>query len=152
VLNLSGVASPLAIDPIAGTDTLTVNGTTGADTVNVAIDTTSTIQVNVLLGTSSPTATVERFSVSTGQAVDIINVRVFNTVSGLVLVDGGDPAVNKPNGDVLNVIAGSPQASLKHQPGGPTPGSGSVFVSYPKTTGVETRIDYTLVEKVTLKK
>ena len=152
VLNLSGVASPLTIDPIAGTDTLTVNGTTGADTVNVAIDTTSTIQINALLGTSSPTATVERFAVSTGQAVDTINVRAFNTVSSLVLVDGGDPAVNKPNGDVLNVIAGSPQASLKHQPGGPTPGSGSAFVSYPKTTGVETRIDYTLVEKVTLKK
>lgn len=152
VLNLSGVASPLAIDPIAGTDTLTVNGTTGADTVNVAIDTTSTIQVNALLGTSSPTATVERFAVSTGQAVDIINVRAFNTVSGRVLVDGGDPAVNKPNGDILNVIAGSPQASLKNQPGGPTPGAGSAFVSYPKTTGVETRIDYVFVEKVTMKK
>ncbi len=152
VLNLSAVASPLAIDLLAGTDTLAVNGTTGADTVDVAIDTTSTIQVNALLGTSSPTATAERFAVSTGQAADVINVRAYNTVSGRVLVDGGDPAVNKPNGDILNVIAGSPQASLKNQPGGPTPGAGSASVSYPKTTGVETRIDYVFVEKVTLKK
>jgi Big-like domain-containing protein len=152
VLNLSAVSSPLTIDPLGGTDTLTVNGTTGADTVNVAITTTATIQVNSLLGTSSPAATVERFGVSTGQAADTISVRVFDTVSSKVLVDGGDPAVNKPNGDTLNVIAGSAQASLKNQPGGPTPGSGSAFVSYPKTTGVETRIDYVFVEKVTLKK
>jgi hypothetical protein len=151
ILVLSGVGS-LAIDPVAGTDTVSVSGTTAADTVNVAITTISTIQVNALLGVSSSTASVERFGVSTGQAADTINVRAFNTVSARVLVDGGDPAVNKPNGDVLNVIAGSPQASLKNQPGGPTPGSGSAFVSYPKTTLVETRIDYVFIEKVTLKK
>ncbi len=114
VLNLSAVASPLAIDPLAGTDTLSVNGTTAPDTVNVAIDTISTITVNALLGTSSPTATVERFGVSSGQGADTINVKAYNTVSGRVLVDGGDPAVNKPNGDTLNVIAGSAQASLKN--------------------------------------
>ena len=151
VLNLSGVGS-LAIDPVAGTDTVTVSGTTAADTINVAITTISTIQVNASLGISSPTANVERFGLASGQAADTINVRAFNTVNGRVLVDGGDPAVNKPNGDVLNVIAGSPQASLKNQPGGPTPGSGSASVSYPKTTLVETRIDYVSVEKVTLKK
>jgi hypothetical protein len=146
------VATPLAIDPLAGTDTLTVNGTTGADTVTSDITTTSTIQVNGLLKTSSPTANVERFGISTSQAADTINVKVFNTVSARLLVDGGDPAVNKPNGDVLNISAGSPQASLQNQPGGPTPGSGSAFVRYPKTTGTETRIDYVYVEKVTLKK
>jgi hypothetical protein len=152
VLNLTAVATPLTIDPLAGIDTLTVTGTTGSDTAYVTINTTSTIQVNSLLGTSSPTAAVERFAVSTGQAADTINVRAFNTVNARVLVDGGDPAVNKPNGDVLNVTAGSAQASLQNQPGGPTPGSGSAFVRYPKTTGTETRIDYTSIEKVTLKK
>lgn len=152
VLNITAAASPLFIDPGAGTDTLTINGTTAADTVEAAVGAASTVQVNGLLSTSSPTANLERLAISTAQAADTINVTVFDTVSASLLVNGGDPAVNRPNGDTLHVQAGSPSPQLQNQPGGPTPGSGSAFVRYPKTTGNETRIDYALVEKVTLKK
>ena len=135
-----------------GTDTLTVVGTTGADAVTAAVDVVTTVQVNALLATASPTANVERFVISTRQGVDVITPTVYDTVSASLLVDGGDPAVNKPNGDRLDVVAGSPRPSLQNQPGGPNPGSGSAFVEYPRTTGAETRIDYVSVEKVTLKK
>jgi hypothetical protein len=54
---------------------------------------------------------------------------------------GAAPATNK-NADRLDAVGGSPKAFVQNSPGGSTPGAGSVFISYPKTTNHVTRIDY----------
>lgn len=151
-LFFGSVAGPLAIDPGAGTDTLRIVGTTNADTVNAQVTTTSTVQVGGLLAVAMPTAATERIEIATGQAADTVNATVFDTVNASLLVDTGDPSTTKPNADTLNVFAGSPQASLQKQPGGPVSGSGSIFVEYSKTTGNASRVDYVNTEKITTKK
>ena len=151
-LFFGSVAGPLVVDPGAGVDTLRVVGTTGADTVDAQVTTDTTVQVGGLLAVSAPTAATERFEIVSGQAADTVNVTVFDTVNASLLVDTGDPSTTKPNADTLNVFAGSPQASLKKQPGGPVSGSGSIFVEYSKTTGAASRIDYVNTEKITTKK
>jgi plastocyanin len=150
VLNLTGVGGPFTLDPGSGVDTVTVNGTAIADAVTVTVDTTCTVQVNSLQAVDTPNATTERLAVSSGQGADTIDVTVFDTVNADLYVDAGEPTSIKPVADVLNAIAGSPRGHLQNKPGGPVPGSGSVFVTYPQTTGTTTRIDYAYVERVKL--
>ncbi|MGH9224140.1 MAG: hypothetical protein ACRD2W_10265 [Acidimicrobiales bacterium] len=68
-------------------------------------------------------------------------------------MDAGDPAT-APNkvGDLLKINGASPKAFMQNAPGGPTPGSGSATVSYPKSTQHVTRVDYSAVESVKLTK
>jgi hypothetical protein len=147
VITFSGVAGTLTIDPLGGSDTLTVNGTSGADTITVQVTTTTTVQVNGLKTLSTPIANVEKLVIMAGQGVDTVNVTAFDTVNATLFVDGGEPTTNTPNGDTLVAAAGSPKDKIQQAPGGPTPGSGSITVSYPQTTGKQTRIDYSNVEK-----
>jgi hypothetical protein len=147
VITFSAVAGTLTLDPLGGSDTVTVNGTAGADTITVQVTTTTTVQVNSLKTVSLPIANVEKLVIVAGQGVDTVNVTAFDTVNATLFVDGGEPTTNTPNGDTLVVSGGSPKDKIQQQPGGPTPGSGSITVSYPQTTGNQTRVDYSNVEK-----
>jgi hypothetical protein len=146
-LNFSGVTT-FALDPIGGSDTATVLGTSAADLITASLNVTSTIAVNALLPVNPPTANIERMAIDAGQAVDDIRVTAFDSVNASLLVDGNDPTANPQNADQLTVSSGSPKAKYQQLPGGPTPGSGGVTVSYPQTTGNQTRIDYVNIEKV----
>jgi hypothetical protein len=146
-LNFSAVGS-FVLDPAAGADIALVLGTSAADTINASVNVSSSVQVNALLAVSLPTSTVERLSIDAGQGADAISVTAFNTVNGSVFVEGADPTTNPQNADHLTVAGGSPKAKFQQMPGGPTPGSGAVVVSYPQTTGNQTRIDYSGIEKL----
>jgi hypothetical protein len=146
---LTGVGGTFTIDPLAGSnDVVAVVGSAGADSVTGNIDTTSTVQVGTFLTVAVPNADVDRLAIITLDGQDSITLNVKDTVSAVISVDAGDPspAQNK-NGDLLEVNAVSPKGFVQNSPGGPTPGSGTVFVTYPKTTNTTTRIDYTGVEK-----
>jgi hypothetical protein len=146
-LNFSSVGS-FTLDPAAGNDIATVLGTSAADAITAALNVTSTVQVNGSLTVNLPTANVERLAIDAGQGVDDISATAFDSVNANLLVDGNDPTANPQNADQLTVASGSPKAKFQQLPGGPTPGSGGVVVSYPQTTGNQTRIDYLNVEKL----
>jgi hypothetical protein len=146
-LNFSGVAS-FTLDPGAGSDIATVLGTSAADLITAALNVTSTISVNGLLPVNLPTADIERMAIDAGQAVDDIRVTAFDSVNASLFVDGNEPTANPQNADQLTVSSDSPKAKFQQLPGGSTPGSGGVAVSYPQTTGNQTRIDYTNIEKL----
>jgi hypothetical protein len=150
-LNFSGAGPSFSIDPAAGIDTVAVNGTIAVDVIETSVDIAlTTVQVNGLQTVNVPIANVERLAMYALDGDDTINITIFDTVNAALYVDAGSPASTNPVSDVLNVFAGSPQGKLQKQPGGPVPGSGSVFVSYPLTTGNESRIDHAYVESVRL--
>ena len=146
-LNVSGVTT-FTLDPAGGSDTATVLGTSAADLITASLNVTSTIAVNALLPVNLPTANIERMAVDAGQAVDDIRVTAFDSVNASLIVDGNEPTANPQNADQLMVSSGSPRAKYQQLPGGPTPGSGGVNVTYPHTTGNQTRIDYVNIEKL----
>jgi Bacterial Ig-like domain/Bacterial pre-peptidase C-terminal domain len=147
-ISFSNVGGTFTIDPAAGSDTVTALGTAGGDTITATVDTATTVRVNALLTVRVPIVNVEKLAISAAQGIDTVNVTAFDSVNASLFVDGGEPTANTPNADLLGVFAGSAKARVQQMPGGPTPGSGSVTVSYPQTTGNQTRVDYTAVERV----
>ena len=154
VLNVTGVGGTFTIDPLGGgNDVVTVVGGAGDDTVTGTIDVTDTVQVGALLAVAVPNADVDRLAIVTQAGQDSITLSVTDAVNATVSVDAGDPATaQNKNGDMLEVDAGSPKGFVQNSPGGPTEGSGTILVTYPKTTNTTTRIDYTGVEKLKLSK
>jgi hypothetical protein len=147
---LSNVLTPLVINPLGGNDVVSTMGTANDDTLTVNVDVDSTVQVGAFLTLSMPTANVERMAISTLDGQDTVNVSVQDTVSANLTVAEGDPAPAPHKvGDLLAVNAASPKGHVQNSPGGPNKGSGVVLVTYPKTTGTTTRIDYDGVESVT---
>jgi hypothetical protein len=146
-LNFSSVGN-FVLDPVAGSDTAMVLGTSAADVVTASLNVSSTLQVNALLAVSVPTANAERLLIDAGQGTDSITATAFDSVNANLFVDGNDPTANPQNGDQLTVASGSPKAKFQQLPGGATPGSGGVLVTYPQTTGNQTRIDYSNIEKL----
>jgi hypothetical protein len=150
VLHLANIGETFEIDPGTGTDAVEVIGTSLDDLLTAEVDTTSSIQVNSLQNVTMPTANIERLGIFSQQGQDTLDIFVFDTVNAYLLVDAGEPASTNPVADTLNVYAASSQGHLQKQPGGPVQGSGSIFVTYPMTTEVESRIDYAHVEKISL--
>ncbi len=151
-LSFSAVAM-LTVDPLGGNDVLGVVGTNNDDAVVVNVDVTTTAALGSRLAVRMPIVNVERLAISTAAGQDTITVNATDTVDAYLSVDAGDPAT-APNkkGDQLNVNGVSPKAFTQNSPGGPTPGSGSASVTYPKTTNHTTRVDYSYVEKVVMTK
>lgn len=153
MLHLSGVAGPLTVDLDGGDDEVALRGTTGADTITGTVDTTTSLAVQGLLGLEiTDTDTTERIGVQAREGKDTVDLTVRNTVNAQVSVDSGPPATAAPpQGDEL-IVRAAPQSQLQNVPGGPFSGEGSVLVSFPQSTGNETRVDYTQTENVTLVK
>ena len=147
-LNFSNIGSTFTIDPIGGSDIVSVFGTSGADTVTVLGNSNTTVQVNSMQTLTVPIVNVERLVINSGHSVDNIDITVFDTVNANMFVDAEQPTSNKPNGDILTVRDGSGKAKMKKQPGGPVPNSGSILVTYDRTTGNATRVDYANTEKI----
>jgi hypothetical protein len=93
-----------------------------------------------------PTVQVERLSIFSGDGIDTITVNTKDNVNAHLFVDAGNPSSNPPNGDQLLVFDASGNAQIQNQPGGAVANSGTVFVTYRKTTGNQTVIDYVNVE------
>lgn len=147
VINFTSVAGILSVDPLAGTDAVSVLGTPNADAITATGDTTSTVQVNATKLIEMPAASVEEILMFAGNGQDVIDITIMDTVAQFFTVDGGAPSSNPKNGDALTVIAGSPQAKVQKQ-SSPVKGSGSVFVDYFKTTLNVSRVDYVGIEKI----
>ena len=152
VLNFSGVGGAgFTLDPAGGDDQVTVVGTVNGDTIEVVLDTMTTAQVNTLLSVALPDANLERIGIEAGQGMDAVAVKIFDSVNGKATVAGGVPATNPKNGDLLAVTAISASPKILAQ-SGPVKGSGSVLVTYGKTTGNASRVDHVEVERVTKSK
>jgi hypothetical protein len=147
VLNFASVGQ-LVVDPLAGNDKVTTLGTLNGDNIKADVNTNTKISINNLLPITMPIANVESLQIPADNGVDTINVTSHNTVNASLFVDGGLPTNNPPNGDSLIIGDGSGGAKFSKQPGGPVPNSGSVVVTYPNN--VQTRIDYTSIEKLSI--
>lgn len=150
LLRLSSVGGTLSVDPLAGVDAVTVKGTADPDTITATVDTVNSIRVGSLKTLTAPAGSTERVGIEGGLGVDSINVGIFDTVSELLFVNGGEPLPNKPNGDEMNISSLSPRPKMLNMNG--PHADGSAFVSYPRTTANETRVDYVDVEKLRMLK
>jgi len=146
--NFANVAGDLMIDPLGGSDTVTVNGTSSQDAVMGDISTFSSVQVNDFKVVLLPTDHTETIGIATGQSVDIITLVIFDTVNGHLFVDGGDPSNVSHEQDELHVYDGVGNGRFKNLSGGPNPGEGSLEIEFPRTTGNTTRIDFVEIEKM----
>lgn len=146
--NVSIASDGLKVDTLAGADVVTTVGTTGADTINATVLPTAITRITGLLPISTVTSNLERLAISSGEGADTITVVTSDQVNALVLADGGNPATNTPNGDVLQILDGSGKGQLGNGPGGAVAGSGSFIMNYPRTTLKQTRIDYAGIEKI----
>jgi len=140
--------SQLSLDALAGSDLATIAGTNNPETITALVDTTAVSQVATLLALRSVTGSLERLGIQALAGNDVIAVTTKDTVNAWVTADAGDPGANTPNGDVLRIIDGSGRGQLQNGPGGAITGSGSFIMNYAKTTGRQTRIDYSGVEKI----
>ena len=144
----ASAALDFTIDSLAGNDTVTTFGTASSDTIQVTVDTNSAVTVNTMKTVLLPTVRTEKVAISSGQSVDYISVTVFDTVNGNVFIDAGEPANVSHSQDELTIIDGVGSGKFRNLSAGPVPGSGSMEVYFPSTTGAVTRIDYVGVEKL----
>ncbi|UUZ59122.1 Ig-like domain-containing protein [Nocardioides sp. B-3] len=151
LLRIQGATGDLTVDPLTGTDAVAIVGTAAADQIDGLVDTTTSLTVGALKTLLLATASTEDMQVAAGLGRDVVTIVALDTTNAHLSVDGADPtAAPKKVGDSLDVVAGSPRPRLSNAPGGPSPGSGVATVSYPQTTGAETRIDYSGIERLRL--
>ncbi|MGA2501219.1 MAG: hypothetical protein ABSH20_26060, partial [Tepidisphaeraceae bacterium] len=109
VFNFSNVTGAFTLDPGTGANTVTVNGTTGNDVINVvrgATATTSTVQVNPTTQTVSlVTADTQSLVVNTGAGTDVVNVSGTSGPASLTVNGGATPRTDTLN--VSNGVAGT---------------------------------------------
>ena len=148
VLRFTQIAGLFTVDPLAGTDSITVNGTAAPDTILAQITALATVQVNTAKTVTMPLTTLEHVLIDAGEGQDFVTTNVFDDVSALVTVLGGNPTSNPNHGDKLHVQGASAKAKLQKQPSA-VQDSGVVFVSYPQSTGNVTNVGYTGVERIT---
>jgi hypothetical protein len=147
VLVVTNVLGAVTIDPLGGTDSVQLNGTSSGDSATVVLDTMSVLGVNGLQAITSPTANAEQFALATGLGADDVSVTAFDTVNALLTVDADLPTSSTKKADSLTVAAGSPKGKVGKMPS-PVKGGGSLLVSYPQTTGNQSRVDYIGVESI----
>ncbi|MFD6974380.1 Ig-like domain-containing protein [Streptomyces sp. NPDC059949] len=157
VLNFLHVTGAVVVSPDGGDDEVTIVGTTRQDVIHGVVDVFTTLRVEALpmlrapaltplLGLSVATGETERIGVVSRGGQDTVDLTVKDTVGAQLSVDGGPPSkVPPPKGDELIVRGGSPEAVL-YEVSDEKSAKGSVFVKYPRTTGAETRIDFTEIE------
>jgi hypothetical protein len=140
-LDFSNAAS-LTIDPLAGNDSVEVQGTSAADVFNTQIHASATVQVGALLTVSVPTATTELLKLWGAAGSDAFNLTTFNDTSMNVFVDGDLPSATKS--DVLTVFTTSTPVKVKKITTGKT--TGIVNVDY--KTGASVHVVHTGIESV----
>jgi hypothetical protein len=143
-INTSG----LTIDPLAGNDSVQVQGTAAADTFTAAINPTATVQVGAMLTASVPTTTAEVLRLSGAAGVDSFNVTTFATTSMNVAVDGGAPT--SASRDKLKVVTTSKPVTAKNKKSAGQ-GSGIITVDY-KATDASIFFTYSGIESVKITK
>jgi hypothetical protein len=150
LLRLGSVGGTFSVDPAAGVDQVNVIGTADPDLITGTVDTVNSIQVGGFKTLTAPAGSTESLGIEGRLGLDRIDIGVRDSVSEHLIVNGGEPLPNKPNGDELNITALSPRPKMQNM-NGPL-ANGSAFISWPRTTGEETRIDYADVEKVRMLK
>ena len=110
VVNFTGVGGTFTLDaagPVGGTDTVSVLGADGVDTVTVTYGAvTTTVAVNTFKPVSLPTANTEALVLRTFEGGDTITLTGTATIA--TNIDAGDPI----SGDTLNyTVTGSARVS-----------------------------------------
>lgn len=103
-VNFAGVGSTFSINPVGGSDTVTVHGTDNADTISVVRAPQTLVQVNGLKTVAIQTLTTEAIIIAGGLGSDDITVSGYDDVAlinhGPLYIDGGD--AGSP-GDTLTI-------------------------------------------------
>src|SRR5258705_346210 len=74
ILNFTGVATTFTIDAVGGVDTVTVNGTSAGDNINVVKGASTTVLVNGFKTVTLPSATDENVTIASGDGNDQIAI------------------------------------------------------------------------------
>jgi hypothetical protein len=140
--NLTAAAGGLTVDPLGGTNTVTVNGTASNDASTAARSgTNTTVQVNALQTVTLPTADTQALVVLGGLGDDTLTV---NSTAGPVLVpltyDGGLGT------DSLTLTGGT--ASSDTYTPGPQPGSGTSTIVFTSGGGGTQTVNFLNLEPV----
>ncbi len=142
VSNVSGAVSGFVLNPMGGTDTVTVNGTSAADSQTVIVNgANTTVRTNSLLAVDTVTANTESLVVASGNGDDLLIVDASN---GPVLIqtvyDGGTGR------DTLLLTGG--MASTDTYTPGPIPGSGRSQIVFTSGGGGTQTVDFLNLEPV----
>ena len=103
--NLNSAATSTFTVAAGGNDTVTVNGTSGSDSIAVARAATTTVTVNALKRIDMPAANTEALVVAAGLGDDFINVTGTGGPASLT-IDGGLPTASDTL-TITNTTAGT---------------------------------------------
>jgi hypothetical protein len=133
--NFTNAAGTFTLDPAGGNDTVTVNGTSASDTINVVRGAATTVQVNALKTVSLATANTEALVVATGSGADRVNVSGTAGPASLTVNGGAAPAVdtlivtNSTAGTTTVVPGATPDAGTVQTPDGNVGFTGMTLVT-----------------------
>jgi hypothetical protein len=116
----------LTIDPLAGTNTVTVNGTSNSEAINVVRGApNTTVQVDALKLVTLVTADTQALVVATGLGFDGVNVSGSGAAGMGLIVQGGSGFAadvlnvrNATGGTTLVIPTGAPEAGVIYTPDG----------------------------------
>jgi hypothetical protein len=133
--NFTNAAGTFTLDPAGGNDTVTVNGTSASDTINVVRGAATTVQVNALKTVSLATANTEALVVATGSGTDRVNVSGTAGPASLTVNGGAVPAAdtltvtNSTAGTTTVVPGATPDAGTVQTPDGNVGFTGMTLVT-----------------------
>ena len=140
----------LTIAGVGGIDSVVVNGTSAADTINVVKGATTTVAVGALKVVSIDSSTTENVSVNAGDGVDTINLSGTTNSGQIINITGGSPTSNAGvAADTLNITmltagttaavpGATPDAGVITSPDGNTFYSGIELFSLTGAVGANT--------------
>jgi len=140
--NVSGTVSGFTLDPFGGSDTVTVNGTSSADSQTALVNgSDTTVRTNGLLAVDTVTADTESLVIASGNGDDQLTVDASNGPVTIPLVyDGGTGR------DTLQLTGGT--ASTDAYTPGPTPGSGRSQIVFTNGGGGSQIVNFVNLEPV----
>jgi hypothetical protein len=119
-VTFSGVGGSFTLDPLAGADTVSVNGTSGNDAISEAgAGSASAVQVGALMPVTLPNASTEALVISAGLGDDLLTVNssgapasiptTYDGAAGLdsASITGSGAAMNMTFGTLLRVAGGA---------------------------------------------
>jgi Ca2+-binding RTX toxin-like protein len=145
-LTFGGVGGTFLVDPLGGSDKVTVLGTLADDTFYAQTLPLTTVQVNALKTATIPQLTAEKIAALADEGADTFDVTVFDMVAGRLFLFGDQPSSKRFAENVI-VRNGSATQVQYRDVKAHTFENGSIFVDY-KSTALTTRLDYEGVENL----
>lgn len=145
-LSFDGVGGAFTLDPLGGSDKVTVLGTLADDTFYASALPMTTVGVNALKAATIPQMTAEKIAALADEGADTFDVTVFDSVAARLFLFGDQPSSKRFAENVI-VRNGSASQVQYRDVKAHVFENGSVFADY-KSTSMTTRLDYEGVENL----